>query len=89
MPAIRTEFVQRLDEWQGQAGVAQREFARLIGRHESELSMYRSSSEAARRPSEGFMRAVISVAPEPWKSALIRARQVDRDAADAAAMAVA
>jgi hypothetical protein len=73
--------LQRLDDWQESTGKRQRDFAREIGRHESELSMLRSSK---RRPSSGFMAACIAAAPEPWKSALKQARLADIEAADAA-----
>lgn len=69
-----------LVQWYGTTGMSQRQFARLVGRHESEWSLIR---RGRRRPTTGFVRAALARAPEPWHSALERAYL--RDLAETAA----
>jgi hypothetical protein len=72
VPASR--FVSLTDEWRQSLGLDHRAFAALIGRHEVDWSLVRRGK---RRPSSGFASAVLSKAPEPWKSALEKAHLAD------------
>jgi hypothetical protein len=79
-----TEFARRLVEWQEASGLTQRAMAALIGCHESRLTQLRAGD----KPGADLRTKAITAAPEPWKSALLRAETADRAADLAAAQAV-
>jgi hypothetical protein len=71
-------FAALMEQWRKSLGPSHREFAALLGRHESELSMVR---RGVRPPSRKLASAVLARAEEPWRSAFERALADDVAAA--------
>ena len=75
-----SQVVRLLDEWRARQGFSHRQFARFLGRAESEWANLRANR---RPPSEAFVRAALDqafAAGGPWYRALLDAYKADAEA---------
>lgn len=74
-------FQARLEAWRVELGIGHNAFARRLG---ISGPYWHQIKTGQRRITPELMSLAIGRAPEPWKSALKTARQIDQEAADAA-----
>lgn len=77
-PTISTGRVVALaDEWRRSLGLHHRGLSQLLHRDETEWAHLRAGR---RHPSQEFVLALLTTAPEPWRSAFARAHTADLEA---------